>query len=54
MSLCICPICNAEKKNLTKHVNMLHKLSKESFLKDYPNTKMISDETSKLITDSLK
>ena len=53
MSLCVCPICGAEKRNLTKHINMLHKLTKEDFLKLYPNTKMVSEETSDLISKSL-
>ena len=54
MSLCVCPICNCEKRNLTKHIIMTHKLSKEEFLLKYPGTKMISEETSSLITESLK
>lgn len=54
MSLCTCPICGAEKKNLTKHVNMLHKLSRTEFLNLYPDTKMVSEETSNLISNSLR
>lgn len=54
MSLCVCPICGAEKRQLTKHVNMKHHLTKEKFLEIYPGTKMISEETSEAISDSLR
>ena len=54
MSLCVCPICNSEYRNLTKHVNMAHKISKEELLNKYPGTKTISEETSKAISESLE
>lgn len=49
-----CPICGKEKRNLTKHVNMAHKLTKEEFLSIYPNTQMVCEETSNLISKSLE
>lgn len=54
MSLCLCPICGKEKKNLTKHINMAHNMSKEEFLDIYPNTKMISEETFELLSTTTK
>jgi len=33
---------------------MLHNISKEEFLQKYPNTKMISDETNKLLSEGTK
>ena len=41
----ICPICNKKFKQLTLHVKRIHNLSKEEFLKLYPETKMICDTT---------
>lgn len=52
MSLCKCPICGAEKRNLTKHVKMAHDMAKDDFLNMYPNTKMVSEETSELNSKS--
>lgn len=49
-----CPICHAQKKNLTKHVQMAHHLTKDEFLSQYPGTKMISDSASKAISESLR
>lgn len=54
MSLCVCPICGAEKKSLTKHLSMAHRITKQEFLEKYPNTKMIAEETSNKISISLK
>lgn len=51
---CKCPICNKEFNNLTKHVQMAHHMSKEEFLSVYPNTQMISSETSNKISNSLR
>ena len=42
-----CPICGQYNiKQLTHHLTWKHKLSKEDFLKDYPNTKLWIDEIS--------
>lgn len=45
MDYLVCPICGAQKKQLTKHVTMAHKISKEKFLEMYPGTQMISNST---------
>ena len=50
----ICPICNAKKRNLTKHMTMLHKLTKDQIVSTYPDIKLICDDTSKHISDYLK
>ena len=41
----ICPICNKKFKQLSLHVRMTHNLSREEFLKLYPETKMVCDTT---------
>lgn len=43
-----CPICNrAGLQNLTAHITRGHKISKEQFIKEYPNMKLFTDTISK-------
>lgn len=40
----ICPICKKEYKNLTSHINNIHKINGEQFYKLFPNEKIICDK----------
>lgn len=50
----ICPICKAKKRNLTKHMTMLHKLTKTEILTAYPNIQLICEDSSNLISKALE
>lgn len=49
-----CPICGKEVKNLTKHVQMAHGLSKKEFTDMYPDSPLVAPSTSNKISSGLR
>ena len=49
-----CPICGKEFQTLNSHIHFKHKLSTEEFLKQYPNTKLVSDQIKKSVSKTCK
>jgi hypothetical protein len=52
--LLTCPICKNEFVSLNSHIHFKHKLSTEEFLKQYPNTKLVSDSIKQKVSESCK
>jgi len=46
-----CPICHKKFKSLPAHIFQIHNMTKEDFLKEYPNTPLYSDKTKVKLQD---
>lgn len=52
--LLTCPICEKQFQTLSSHIHFTHKLSIEEFLKQHPNTKLVSNSIKEKVSKTCK